>query len=100
MDEGKVMDMAYLDFSKAFYVVSHFFLLDKLQLIGLDPIVSSWIKSFLIGRTMSASISDTTSLSIPVTSGFLQGFVSGPLLFLWLAAGFRLQTTLSCVFVT
>ena len=53
MDERKVVDMAYLYFSKAFDVVSHLLLLVKLQLLGFNPIVISWIKSFLIGRTMS-----------------------------------------------
>ena len=60
------MDKAYLDFSKAFDVVSHPLLLDKLQLLGFDSIAISWIKSFLIGRTMSLSVSGTSSLSMPV----------------------------------
>ena len=58
MNEGKVVDMAYPDFSKAFDVISHL-LLDKLQLLGFDPIVNSWIKIFLIGRTMSLLVTGT-----------------------------------------
>ena len=50
MDEGQVVDMVYLDFSKAFDVVSHLLRLDKLQLLCFHQIVISWIKSFLIGR--------------------------------------------------
>ena len=72
VDEGKVVDMVYLDFSKAFHVVSHLLLPDKLQLLGFCPIVILRIKSFLIGRTMSVSISGTSSLSMPVTSGVPQ----------------------------
>ena len=73
MDEGKVVDMAYLDFSKSFDVVSHLLLLDKLQLLGFDPIVISCIKRFIIGHSMSVSVSGTSSLSMPVTSGFRRG---------------------------
>ena len=75
------MDMAYLDFSKAFDVVSHF-LLDKLQSFGFNPIVSSWIKSFRIGRTMCVSVSGNTSLSMLVTPGVSQGSVLNPFFFL------------------
>ena len=75
MHEAKVVDMAYIDFSKAVDMVSHLLLLDKLLLLGFYPIVISWIKSFLKGRTMSVSVSGTSSLSMPVTSGVPQGSV-------------------------
>ena len=82
MDEGEVVDIAYLDFSKAFDAVSHLFLLVYPQLHGFDPIVISWIKSFLICRTMFVSVSGTSSLSMPVTSGVPQRSVLDTLLFL------------------
>ena len=69
VDEGKVVNMAYLDFSKAFDVVSQLLLLDKLQLLGYDPIVISWFKTFLVVQSMSVPVSDTTKLFMPVTSG-------------------------------
>ena len=75
VDEGEVVDIAYLDFSKAFDVVSHLLLLDKVQLLGFDPIVISLIKSFLIGHSMSVSVSGTSSISMPVTYGVPQGSV-------------------------
>ena len=79
---GRRTSMTYLDFSKAFDVVSHLPLLDKLQFLGFDTIVISWIKSFLIGRTLSVSVYDTSSFSLSVTSGVTQGSVLGQLLFL------------------
>ena len=92
VSEGKVVDMAYLDLSKAFDVVAHLLLLDKLYLLSFDLIVTS-----------SVSVSGTTSLSMSVTYEVLQGSVWGPLLFLiyvkfimllWLAARLQLHKTL------
>ena len=95
VDEGKIVGMSYLDFSKAFDVVSRLLLLDKLQLCGFDPIVISWIKSFPIGRSMSVSVSGTPSLSMPVPSEVPQGSVLGPLLFL-VYANFIIVAVFGC----
>ena len=41
VDERKVVDKTYLDFSTTFDLVSHLLLLDKLQLLGFDLIIIS-----------------------------------------------------------
>ena len=42
MDEGKAVDVVYLDFSKAFDTVSHSILLEKLAAHGLDGCTLRW----------------------------------------------------------
>ena len=49
-DEGKAVDVACLDFSKAFDTVSHSVLLEKLAAHGLDKCTLRWVKNWLDGR--------------------------------------------------
>jgi len=50
VDEGKAVDVVYLDFSKAFDTVPHTILLKKLAVHGLDGCILRWIKNWLDGR--------------------------------------------------
>ncbi|KAK4813574.1 hypothetical protein QYF61_011803 [Mycteria americana] len=50
VDEGKAVDVVYLDFSKAFDTVSHSILLEKLAARGLDGCTLRWVKNWLDGR--------------------------------------------------
>ena len=50
LDEGKAVDVVYLDFSKAFDTVSHSILLAKLATRGLEGHTLCWIKNWLDGR--------------------------------------------------
>jgi len=45
VDEGKAVDVVYLDFSKAFDTVSHSFLLQKLAACGLDRYTLVWVRN-------------------------------------------------------
>ena len=49
VDEGKAVDVIYLDFSKAFDTVSHNILLKKLAARGLDWRTLCWVKNWLDG---------------------------------------------------
>ena len=44
VDEGKAVDVVYLDFSKAFDTVPHSILMEKLATHGLDGRTHHWVK--------------------------------------------------------
>jgi len=50
VDEGRAVDVVYLNFSKAFDTVSHNILLGKLRKCGLDAWSVRWIENWLNGR--------------------------------------------------
>ena len=73
--------IAYVDYSKAFDVVSHPKLLLKLTDWGIIGNLLSWIKSFLSNRTHCTRVGNAISRPLPLSSGVVQCSCSGPLLF-------------------
>ena len=51
VDAGKVIDVIYLDFAKAFDKVPHQRLLYKLEKYGVGGKLLQWIKMWLTGRS-------------------------------------------------
>ena len=80
--QGGQVDVAVLDFSKAFDTVPHQRLLRKLGLCGINGDTHTWISEFLCHRTQSVMVEGVRSHEDSVDSGVPQGTVLGPLLFL------------------
>ena len=82
LNDKQQIDMAILDFSKAFDTVSHSKLLYKLDHYGVRTNTLNWIRSWITNRTQRVVINGTTSNQVPVKSGVPQGTVLGPLMLL------------------
>ena len=72
-DVGFIVDVVLFDFSRAFDVVSHHLLLDKLKLFGICSPLIDRIVDFLIGRVMRVSISGIRSNLMDVRNDVPQG---------------------------
>ena len=77
--KGSQIDIAVLDFSKAFDTVPHDGLLSKLKHYGIDDKIWTWISNFLKQRVVVDGIQSDL---VTVDSGVPQGTVLGPILFL------------------
>jgi len=81
MDNGHMTGIVFLDFKKAFDLVDHEILLQKLKCYRFDNPSLNWFRSYLSQRSQRVSIGNISSQTRIIHSGVPQGSVLGPLLF-------------------
>ena len=82
LENGQIMDVVYLDFSKAYDKVYHGILLHKLKKLGITGKVGRWIASLLRGRSQQVMVKGHLSTPSCLRAGVPQGSVIWTLLFL------------------
>jgi len=76
------VSIVYVDFSKAFDVVSHNKLFTRLHSYGIRGSLLIWLKNFLTGRTHPTKVGCSLSDVAELLSGIVQGSGIGPCMFL------------------
>lgn len=82
MDSNKSCMGIFLDLSKAFDLVNHTTLLQKLDRYGIRGVALDWFTSYLRGRMHYVELGGIQSNLLQLSCGVPQGSVLGPLLYI------------------
>ena len=82
MDNGQFTGSVFIDLRKAFGMVDHSCLLEKLKTMGVHSQEHVWFTDYLFSRHQTIVYENCKSESFPVFCGVPQGSILGPLLFL------------------
>ena len=79
---GGQVDVVFIDLAKAFNVVSHSILFNKLYKYGILGSLLDWSRDYLTNSRRRVVVKGEVSDWLTVTSGMLQGSLLGPLFFI------------------
>ena len=82
LSKNQISLLLLIDFSKAFDMVDHKILLEKLRHYGIRGKAWEWIKSYLSNREQYVSIGASESSREKILYGVPQGSILGPLFFI------------------
>ena len=81
MDKGKIIGVVLVDFKKAFDLMDHKILLNKLVIYGIKDEALMWFNTYLTNRKQQVSVNNTKSDFKEISYGVPQGSILGPLFF-------------------
>ena len=87
-----------IDFSKAFDVVEHIVLVDKLSKLKLPNCDFNWLISFLVGRSHTTKTAGVESSPLPINLSIVQGSGIGPSFYVILEIDLKPVSNVNIVF--
>ena len=82
LDKKQIAILLLIDFSKAFDMVDHGILLNKLEHYGVRGTLLAWFKSYLTGRQQYVNVNNVNSEKLDLKFSVPQGSILGAVLFI------------------
>jgi hypothetical protein len=81
IDKKKSIGSLFIDLSKAFDLLNHDILFDKLEMYGIKGTYLKWFKSYFFNRKINTKYENELSNNVKLEVGVPQGSILGPLTF-------------------